>query len=245
MKKMALGFTGLAGVILSISGAMAAADTIVTSKAYVDARIDTREAAANKKTTLANPDDIGFPTTRAVKTGIDSAVEQLQGEINSIDLTPYEEKSNKAPEVTVQNRASSIVYPSMGAITNYVDTEIHDAISDFEDDSDATYQAKSTNTSVGVQGGVWKQLVKGTYTTINDSGAQVIVDVNSEKVASQASDITSTSTGLTTAGAVYNYISNLPAAKVHAHLATCTADAPCALIDNGAGQFVWVAIAQP
>lgn len=246
MKKIALGFTGLAGIILSVSGAMAAGDTTVTSKSYVDAKLELREPAANKKNTLTDS-SVDFPTTGAVKLAIQTAADDLRGEIDAIDLTPYEEKSNKQAEVTNGNRTSSVYYPSMGAIVDYVDSEIDNAMQDVEGDSDDRYQAKYGNTgpSVAISGAAWKKLMKGSYTTIDDSGANVVVDVDANKVASQPSDIISTSTSLTTAGAVYNYISNLPAAKVHDHVPTCDADHPCALVDNGAGQFVWVAIAQP
>lgn len=246
MKKIALGFTGLAGIILSLSGAMAA-DTTVTSKSYVDAQVATREATVNKKTTLTDS-DVDFPSTSAVKAAIDAAKEEIAGDIAAIDLTPYEEKSNKVVEITHGTVNSTTLYPSNKALTEYVEYAINDAIGDVEGDTDNRYQRKTTINgypSVAMEGGLWKKLTKGSYTMVDSEGTNVIVDVDANKLATQASDITATSTNLATAGAVYNYIKNLPAAQIEGHTSACDADHPCTLIDRGNNVFEWVRIAQP
>ena len=246
MKKIALGFSGLMGVVLSVSGAIAVADTRVTSQDYVEARLNTKENVSNKKTTLTDS-ETEYPSTSAVKNAIDAAKSELQGTIDSIPLGNYELVANKKQEINSTTRTTTN-YPSVKAIADYVDAEILENLADKEDTYDARYPwhntVQSGNPSVATSTQEWKKLIEGSYTTIK-TGANVEIDVNPSKITTEGAAIPTNgaASNLVTAGAVYNYITSLPSANYPARNTNCSANSPCALIDDGTS-FGWVPIVQ-
>ena len=131
MKRRNIAFSGFMAAILLGAGAANAATTQIASRQYVDAAVDEIQTDIDALDTVVNDPDGGLAAQ--VQGAVDkadaasSAVEQLGSELDSkldsatADAT-YEKISNRTQELTADTSAA--MYPTVGAVRNYVQTEV-------------------------------------------------------------------------------------------------------------------------
>ena len=211
-------------------------DAAYQAKATADYQVSKSDGTWQSLDTAVSTTSTNGITNAAITTYVDGQ--------NELD----EKVANKTTTISDNaENASDVKYPSEKAVKTYVDTAI-DALGDTADDM---YQQKSNaNYQVGKSDGSWAGLdaavSAGDYVAISkdDTTGVVTVGVDSATVAGADTDVTSGSTKLTTANAVYDYVQGLPSAAIPAKPATCTDVAPCTLVAVG-DSFQWIAIAQP
>lgn len=225
MKINNIAFSGFMAAIMSVGAASAAdgAAKRIASQAYVDNLAGTKanvvanvgDNAGNIATVDANGqyqvsttkiDDLAtntaLTTTNNTVNGLTTRVGTTETNVTALQeaVTGKEDTSNKATEITDQNKASGTLYPSVGAIVKFTEDKVAQIVAGDMGDALAAKADKVSGMTEANTGGIATVNASGQYeassTKITDLATATALSTVSTQVDTNKTDISSLKTSV-------------------------------------------------
>ena len=242
MKINNIAFSGFMAAIMSVGAASAAdgAAKRIASQAYVDNLAGTKanvvanvgDNAGNIATVDANGqyqvsttkiDDLAtntaLTTTNNTVTGLTTRVGTTETNVTALQeaVTGKEDTSNKATEITDQNKASGTLYPSVGAIVKFTEDKVAQIVAGDMGDALAAKADKVSGMTEANTGGIATVNASGQYeassTKITDLATATALSTVSTQVDTNKTDISSLKTSVAGKEDVSNKTTTISAAS--------------------------------
>ncbi len=242
MKINNIAFSGFMAAIMSVGAASAAdgAAKRIASQAYVDNLAGTKanvvanvgDNAGNIATVDANGqyqvsttkiDDLAtnaaLTTTNNTVNGLTTRVGTTETNVAALQeaVTGKEDTSNKATEITDQNKASGTLYPSVGAIVKFTEDKVAQIVAGDMGDALAAKADKVSGMTEANTGGIATVNASGQYeassTKITDLATATALSTVSTQVDTNKTDISSLKTSVAGKEDVSNKTTTISAAS--------------------------------
>lgn len=242
MKINNIAFSGFMAAIMSVGAASAAdgAAKRIASQAYVDNLAGTKanvvanvgDNAGNIATVDANGqyqvsttkiDDLAtsaaLTTTNNTVNGLTTRVGTTETNVTALQeaVTGKEDTSNKATEITDQNKASGTLYPSVGAIVKFTEDKVAQIVAGDMGDALAAKADKVSGMTEANTGGIATVNASGQYeassTKITDLATATALSTVSTQVDTNKTDISSLKTSVAGKEDVSNKTTTISAAS--------------------------------
>lgn len=242
MKINNIAFSGFMAAIMSVGAASAAdgAAKRIASQAYVDNLAGTKanvvanvgDNAGNIATVDANGqyqvsttkiDDLAtntaLTTTNNTVNGLATRVGTTETNVTALQeaVTGKEDTSNKATEITDQNKASGTLYPSVGAIVKFTEDKVAQIVAGDMGDALAAKADKVSGMTEANTGGIATVNASGQYeassTKITDLATATALSTVSTQVDTNKTDISSLKTSVAGKEDVSNKTTTISAAS--------------------------------
>lgn len=242
MKINNIAFSGFMAAIMSVGAASAAdgAAKRIASQAYVDNLAGTKanvvanvgDNAGNIATVDANGqyqvsttkiDDLAtntaLTTTNNTVNGLTTRVGTTETNVTALQeaVTGKEDTSNKATEITDQNKASGTLYPSVGAIVKFTEDKVAQIVAGDMGDALAAKADKVSGMTEANTGGIATVNASGQYeassTKITDLATATALSTVSTQVDTNKTDISSLKTSVAGKEDVSNKTKTISAAS--------------------------------
>lgn len=242
MKINNIAFSGFMAAIMSVGAASAAdgAAKRIASQAYVDNLAGTKanvvanvgDNAGNIATVDANGqyqvsttkiDDLAtnaaLTTTNNTVNGLTTRVGTTETNVTALQqaVTGKEDTSNKATEITDQNKASGTMYPSVGAIVKFTEDKVAQIVAGDMGDALAAKADKVSGMTEANTGGIATVNASGQYeassTKITDLATATALSAVSTQVDTNKTDISSLKTSVAGKENVSNKTTTISAAS--------------------------------
>lgn len=242
MKINNIAFSGFMAAIMSVGAASAADGTAkkIASQAYVDNLVGAKAStvanvgdnAGNIATVDANGqyqvsttkiDDLAtntaLTTTNNTVNGLTTRVGTTETNVTALQeaVTGKEDTSNKATEITDQNKASGTLYPSVGAIVKFTEDKVAQIVAGDMGDALAAKADKVSGMTEANTGGIATVNASGQYeassTKITDLATATALSTVSTQVDTNKTDISSLKTSVAGKEDVSNKTTTISAAS--------------------------------
>lgn len=242
MKINNIAFSGFMAAIMSVGAASAAdgAAKRIASQAYVDNLVGAKAStvanvgdnAGNIATVDANGqyqvsttkiDDLAtntaLTTTNNTVNGLTTRVGTTETNVTALQeaVTGKEDTSNKATEITDQNKASGTLYPSVGAIVKFTEDKVAQIVAGDMGDALAAKADKVSGMTEANTGGIATVNASGQYeassTKITDLATATALSTVSTQVDTNKTDISSLKTSVAGKEDVSNKTTTISAAS--------------------------------
>ncbi|MBO4683251.1 MAG: hypothetical protein J5611_01585 [Alphaproteobacteria bacterium] len=225
-------------------------------KTYVN---NTANAKVSSSSTISDSSTTTAPNESAVYTALSGKQPNLTGTATQVTLGNATYKDIVSSSANVDNDTHADTIPTTGAVAGAISAAITaESLGKYEQSVNkvTSLSGSSTDTQYPSAKLVYDQLAlkqdkqlgaaKVDNADSTDKGKLVVINASGQidkDTAHITSSVTSGSGDVVTSGAVYTYVTGLPASTIP-NGSNCTASNPCALVATGTNTFAWVPMAQ-